>query len=69
MRTNIDIDDDLMRQALRASGEPTKRAVVELALRLLVQMKAQGGIRRLRGKVRWRGDLSASRQGRSAHGR
>jgi Arc/MetJ family transcription regulator len=65
MRTNIDIDDDLMRQALRASGEPTKRAVVELALRLLVSTKAQAGIRRLKGKVRWHGDLAASRLGRS----
>lgn len=66
MRTNIDIDDDLMRQALRACGEPTKRAVVELALRLLVRTKAQAGIRRLRGKVRWQGDLAASRLGRAA---
>jgi Arc/MetJ family transcription regulator len=66
MRTNIEIDDDLMRQALRASGERTKRAAVDQALRLLVQTKAQGGIRRLRGKVYWQGDLSAGRLGRAA---
>lgn len=63
MRTNIEIDDDLMRQAMRASGARTKRAAVEHALRLLVKTRAQAGIRRLRGKVRWQGDLNASRLG------
>ena len=64
MRTNIDIDDRLMRQAMRASGAPTKRAVVEEALRLLVQTRGQAAIRRLRGTVDWAGDLSASRRQR-----
>jgi Arc/MetJ family transcription regulator len=66
MRTNIDIDDRLMREAMRASGARTKRAVVEQALRLLVQTNRQGSIRRLRGKVGWEGDLSASRLERLA---
>jgi Arc/MetJ family transcription regulator len=61
MRTNIEIDDRLMRDALRASGGKTKRAVVEAALRLLVQTKAQAGIRRLRGQVEWDGELDVSR--------
>jgi Arc/MetJ family transcription regulator len=65
VRTNIEIDDELMRRAMRASGERTKRAAVERALRLLVDTQAQAGIRRLRGKVRWQGDLDASRLGRS----
>ena len=69
MRTNIEIDDELMRRAMRASGEPTKRAAVERALRLLVDTQAQAGIRRLRGKIRWQGDLAASRAGRSNKGR
>ncbi len=64
MRTNIDIDDDLMRAAMKTSGDRTKRAVVERALRLLVQTHQQAGIRRLRGKVAWRGDLHQSRLGR-----
>ena len=64
MRTNIDIDDKLMTQAMRASGKPTKRAVVEEALALLVQLKRQAGIRSLRGKVRWEGDLEKSRANR-----
>jgi len=66
VRTNIDIDDRLMREAMRTSGARTKRAVVEEALRLLVQTRGQGSIRRLRGKVAWQGDLNASRLDRLA---
>ncbi len=55
MRTNIDIDDDLMRQAMAASEETTKKAAVEKALRLLVDLKSQAAIRKLRGQVVWRG--------------
>jgi Arc/MetJ family transcription regulator len=66
MRTNIDIDDRLMRQALRSSGARTKRAVVEAALRLLIQTKGQASIRRLRGKLAWQGDLNSSRLDRVA---
>jgi Arc/MetJ family transcription regulator len=64
MRTNIDIDDRLMRQAMRDSGAQTKKATVEAALRLLVETHAQGAIRRLKGKVHWEGDLAKSRRGR-----
>lgn len=64
MRTNIDIDDDLMAEALRRSGAPTKRAAVEEGLRLLIQTRRQAGLRRLRGKVQWEGDLDESRAGR-----
>ena len=64
MRTNIDIDDSLMRQAMRHSGVRTKKAAVEAGLRLLVETHAQSAIRRLRGKVRWEGNLDASRRGR-----
>ena len=66
MRTNIDIDDDLMRQALLASGQATKRGVVEEALRLLVRLKSQEDILALRGRIDWQGDLVASRKSRSA---
>jgi len=55
MRTNIEIDDDLMRRAMAASGASTKKAVVEEGLRLLTQLKGQARIRELRGKVVWRG--------------
>jgi Arc/MetJ family transcription regulator len=64
VRTNIDIDDKLMKQAMKATGTVTKRAAVEAALRKVVQLKAQEGIKRLRGKVKWEGDLDAMREGR-----
>jgi Arc/MetJ family transcription regulator len=64
VRTNIDIDDRLMRQAMRRSGARTKKATVEAGLRLLVETHAQTAIRRLRGKVQWEGDLNESRRGR-----
>jgi Arc/MetJ family transcription regulator len=64
MRTNIEIDDHLMRDAMRSSSARTKRAVVEEALRLLIQTRGQAQVRRLRGKVKWVGDLAASRRER-----
>ncbi|MGB2644305.1 MAG: type II toxin-antitoxin system VapB family antitoxin [Candidatus Acidiferrum sp.] len=65
MRTNIEIDDQLMRQAMRSSGARTKRATVEAALRLLIRLRRQAGIRQLRGKVKWEGNLNESRLGRT----
>ena len=61
MRTNIVIDDKLMRDALRATGLKTKREAVELGLRTLLRLRKQVEIRRLRGKLPWQGDLEAMR--------
>ncbi|MGS2724522.1 type II toxin-antitoxin system VapB family antitoxin [Porticoccus sp. GXU_MW_L64] len=61
MRTNIVIDDELMENALKASGLTTKKAVVEQGLRLLIKRKEQQGIRKLRGKLKWEGDLDEMR--------
>ncbi len=66
MRTNIEIDDALMRRAMRTSGARTKRAAVEAGLRLLAQTHAQGAIRQWKGKVRWDGDLLQLRRNRLA---
>lgn len=66
MRTNIEIDDRLMHKAMRTGKARTKRALVEAGLELLVRTHSQARIRRLKGKVRWEGDLSKSRQGRAA---
>ena len=62
MRTNIDIDDDLMTEAMQATGAKTKRDAVEQGLRKLVQIKRQQGIRDLRGKISWIGDLDEMRR-------
>lgn len=64
MRTNVEIDDKLMQQAMAASGKPTKKAAVEEALRLVVQLKRQEGMKKLFGKVRWEGNLDDMRESR-----
>ena len=64
MRTNIDIDDDLMAEAQKASGETTKRQTVEQALRLMIALKRQQEVDRAFGKYPWRGSLARSRRGR-----
>jgi Arc/MetJ family transcription regulator len=64
VRTNIVIDDKLMRDALRETGLKTKREAVELGLRTLLRLNRQLEIRRLRGKLDWQGDLDAMRSDR-----
>ncbi|HLH16173.1 MAG TPA: type II toxin-antitoxin system VapB family antitoxin [Bryobacteraceae bacterium] len=64
MRTNIVIDDRLMRETLRATGLKTKREAVEMGLRSLLRLSRQGEGRSLRGKLRWQGDLDAMRSDR-----
>ena len=64
MRTNIDIDDELMKEAMQATGASTKKAAVEAALRKVVQLKKQERILDLFGTVDWEGDLDAMRESR-----
>ena len=61
MRTNIVIDDALMRQAMQASGAHSKREAVELGLRTLVRLQQQGEIRSFCGRLHWEGDLETQR--------
>lgn len=65
MRTTNEIDDRLMGEQRGRFGARTKRATVDAALRLLVQIHAQGSIRSLRGKVRVEGNLDKSRLSRT----
>ncbi len=65
VRTTIDIDDGLMKRAMRVSGLSTKRATVQRALELLVRFGDQERLlRSARGKFRWEGDLAAMRRDR-----
>ena len=66
MPTNIEIDDALMAEAQKASGQPTKKQTVEQALRLLIKLRQQEDVRSAFGKYRWRGNLDRSRKGRGA---
>lgn len=60
----MDIDHDLMAQALKVGGFKTRKAAVEEGLRLLVRTRAQGRLRALRGKLRWEGSLEEMRRDR-----
>ena len=61
MRTNIEIDDKLMKEAMRRANKKTKRETVEEALKMLIRVNRQTGIRKLRGKVQWLGNLDEMR--------
>lgn len=61
MRTSIVIDDKLMADALRASGQQTEREAVEEGLKALIRLNKQSKIRKLRGKLNWEGDLDKLR--------
>jgi len=61
MRTNIAIDDKLMSEAAKLSQLKTKKAVVEEGLKLLIRIKKQEQIRKLKGKLKWEGDLDKMR--------
>ncbi|MEO3998206.1 type II toxin-antitoxin system VapB family antitoxin [Mesorhizobium sp. CAU 1732] len=65
MRTNIELDDELMAQAMEATGLPTKKATVEEALRQIVlNNRRRQGIKELVG-IGWEGDLDEMREGRT----
>jgi len=61
MRTNIEIDDNLMADALKATGLSTKKEAVELGLKVLIKLNKQASIRALRGKLKWEGNLEEMR--------
>lgn len=61
MRTNIEIDNKLMNEAIRISGLKTKKETVELGLKTLVRLKKQENIKRFRGRLEWTGDLDDMR--------
>lgn len=61
MKISIEIDDALLTNALKAAGLTTQGKVVELALKLLIQIKQQEATKTLRGKLPWDGDLAAMR--------
>ena len=66
MRTSIEIDDALMEQAQKASGNRNKKQTVEEALRLMVKLRGQQEVDAVFGKYRWRGNLARSRKGRGS---
>ena len=64
-RTNIVLDDRLIAKAMRVTGARSKREAVDVALRMLVQQReTYAGLRALRGRLHWEGDVSAGRRNR-----
>ena len=61
MRTNIVIDDNLMKLALESTGLKTKKEVVEEGLKALIKIKNQSMLKSLRGKLNWEGDIQKMR--------
>ena len=61
VRTNIEIDDSLMADALEATGLSTKKEAVELGLKALIKLNKQASIRSLKGKLKWEGNLDEMR--------
>ena len=61
MRTNIEIDDKLMAEVLKATGLKTKKDAVELGLKTLIRLKQQEKIKAFRGQLKWTGDLDEMR--------
>jgi len=61
MRTNVVIDDGLMRRVMKSGGYKTKKKAIEEALKLLLQVQSQERLRSLKGRVRWEGDLDQMR--------
>ncbi|MFO6418699.1 type II toxin-antitoxin system VapB family antitoxin [Hylemonella sp. W303a] len=69
MRTNIDIDDELMAAAMQAGGYATKRETVEAGLRMLAQRRrAYADALALGGRIDWQGDLDAWRRDKPSRG-
>jgi Arc/MetJ family transcription regulator len=62
MRTNIEIDDELMTEVMEFMGTKTKKETVEQLLRERLQIKRQSGMRKWMGKIDWQGDLDAWRR-------
>jgi len=62
MRTNIVLDDSIMRTALKTGGFKTKKATIENALRLFIQVKGQQKIKKLKDKIHWEGNLEKMRK-------
>ena len=64
MRTNHVLDEQLVAKGMRMKGLKTRRAVVDFALRELIRRWQQRAILKLRGQVKWEGNLDQLRQGR-----
>lgn len=64
MRTNIVLDDKLVKEAMKITGKKTKRELVDYALHEVIRLHQRQQLLNLRGKIRWEGDLNSMRETR-----
>ncbi|MBN1625495.1 MAG: type II toxin-antitoxin system VapB family antitoxin [Deltaproteobacteria bacterium] len=62
MRTNIEVDDNLMTSAINITGIKTKKGVVEYALKEVIDLHKRRALLKLKGKIKWSGDLDEMRK-------
>jgi Arc/MetJ family transcription regulator len=65
MRTNVVLDESLVEKAKALTGIKTTRAVIDEALRVLIQRREQSQVRDLRGQIPWEGDRVVLREARA----
>ena len=65
-RTNIELDEELVKEGMRLFKKRTKKDLVSFALKEIIRREKAKGILELEGKVQWQGDLNEMRKGRFA---
>ena len=66
-RTNIELDEKLVKEGMRLFNKKTKKELINFALREVIRREKVKGILALEGKVMWEGDLQEMRKGRFAN--
>ncbi len=66
-RTNIELDEKLVKEGMRLFNKKTKKELVNFALKEVIRREKVKGILALEGKVMWEGDLREMRKGRFAN--
>jgi Arc/MetJ family transcription regulator len=68
MRTNVVLDDDLVREAFRLTGVRTKRELIHTALQELVRARRKKDLTELAGRIRFRKDFDHKTLREMRHG-
>ena len=64
-RTNIVLDDELVEKCQKVTGIKTRRSLIDFALHEVLRRGRQRQLLKLKGAVKWDGDLDQWRQGRT----
>jgi Arc/MetJ family transcription regulator len=64
-RTNVVLDDELVRECQKLTGIQTRRALIDYALHEVRRRGRQKQLLKLKGSVKWEGDLPEWREARN----